>query len=47
MTFSFGPRGVRTPVRQWNVAAHEAADFVVAQKTKGEAWKTLRQYFEK
>jgi hypothetical protein len=34
-------------VRRLNPAAHQAADFVVSQKTKGEAWKTLRQYFEK
>jgi hypothetical protein len=47
MTFSFDARGVEAPVRQLNVAAHEAADFVVSQKTKGEAWKALRQYFEK
>jgi hypothetical protein len=34
-------------VRRLNPAAHQAADFVVSQKTKGEAWKTLRQYLEK
>jgi hypothetical protein len=50
MTFAMklSPKeGLGPDVRQLNAAAHEAADFVVSQKTKGEAWKTLRQYFEK
>jgi hypothetical protein len=33
-------------VRQLNPEGHEAADFVVSEKTKSESWKTLRQYFE-
>jgi hypothetical protein len=50
MTFAMilSPKeGLGPPVRQLNPAAREAADFVISQKTKGEAWKTLRQYFEK
>lgn len=33
------------PVRQLNPAAHEAADFVVSQKTRGDIWKALLSYF--
>ena len=50
MTFAmnFPPEeGLGPAVRQLNPAAHEAADFVISQKAKGEAWNTLHQFFEK
>jgi hypothetical protein len=33
------------PVRQLNMAVHEAADYVMSQKVAREDWKALRQYF--
>lgn len=48
MTFSVkrSPKeGLGPPVRQLNSLAHEAAEFVISEKTKREDWKTLQEYF--
>jgi hypothetical protein len=47
MTFSMkdSPDHPAPPVRQLNPAGHDAANFVISQKSKGDIWKTLHRYF--
>lgn len=47
MSFNFArpPHSEPSPIKIFDLASHQAADYVISKKTKGDAWRALHAYF--